>query len=235
MSSNPKARCHTFSIRRIGLALVLPLLLATSVGRAQDAVRPSLAGESAAEARRQSVDRIPYNLLVGPVRLRLSATAGVEYNDNINVADVNTQEDFIFRPQVNIDALWPVTQLNTLRFDIGLGYAFYADHSENNTNGVLLSPGSQLSFDIFVSDFRINVHDRFSLEQDPIGEPQLSGIVDYGRFQNTAGLSVLWDLNKAVLTVGYDHYTFIATNSDFDYLDRNAESLTGSLSFAPLR
>lgn len=226
------AHCRTFSLGRIALAFILPLLVVTNVTRAQDAIRPSLAGESAAEARRQSIDRIPYNLLVGPVRLRVSATAGVEYNDNINIADVDTQEDFIFRPQVNIDALWPVTQLNTLRFDIGLGYAFYADHSGNNTNGVLLSPGSQLSFDIFVSDFRINVHDRFSLEQDPIGEPQLSGIVDYGRFQNTAGISVLWDLNKAVLTLGYDHYTFLATNADFDYLDRNAESLTASLSFA---
>jgi len=157
---------------------------------------------------------------------------GLEYNDNINIAEENTQSDFIFRPQVNLNAIWPVTQLNTLRLDIGLGYAFYAEHSRNNTNGLLLTPGSQLSFDLFVGDFRINFHDRFSLEQDPIGEPQLSGVVDYGRFQNTAGVSVLWDLNKAVATFGYDHYTFIATNDDFDYLDRNAEILTGTVSFA---
>ena len=214
------------------MALLLSLLFATSVARAQEAVRPSLAGEAAAAARRQTLDRIPYNLLMGPVRFRFSATMGVEYNDNINIAEVNTQEDIIFRPYLNLNALWPITQLNTLRFDIGLGYAFYADHSENNTNGVLLSPGSQLSFDVFVGDFRINFHDRFSLEQDPIGEPQLSGVVDYGRFQNTAGVSVLWDLNKAVLTFGYDHYTFIATNDDFDYLNRNAESLSASLSVA---
>ena len=195
-------------------------------------MRPSLAGEAAAEARRQSIDRIPYNLLVGPVRFRFSATAGIEYNDNINVAEVNEQEDFIFRPQVNFNALWPITQLNTLRFDIGVGYAFYADHSQYNTNGILLSPGSQLSFDIFVSDFRINFHDRFSLEQDPIGEPGLSNVADYGRFQNTAGVSVLWDLNKAVVTFGYDHYTFIATNDDFEYLDRQAEILMATISVA---
>ncbi len=219
------------SRRRLSL-LLLPLLGAASLATAQDAVRPSLAGESAAEARRQTLDRIPYNLLVGPVRFRVSATAGLEYNDNINVADVETQEDLIFRPQVNFNALWPVTQLNTLRFDIGVGYGFYLDHSEYNTNGILLTPGSQLSFDIFVSDFRINFHDRFSLEQDPIGEPGLSNVADYGRFQNTAGVSVLWDLNKAVVTFGYDHYTFIATNDDFEYLDRNAEMLTATVSLA---
>ena len=229
MSLTSTCRCPLTG--RAGLTL-FSLLGAISLATAQDAIRPSLAGEAAAEARRQSVDRIPYNLLVGPIRFRFSATAGVEYNDNVNVADVETQEDFIFRPQVNFNALWPITQLNTLRFDIGVGYGFYLDHSEYNTNSILLSPGSQLSFDIFVADFRINFHDRFSLEQDPIGEPGLSNVADYGRFQNTAGVSVLWDLNKAVVTFGYDHYTFIATNDDFEYLDRNAEILMATVSVA---
>jgi hypothetical protein len=232
MSCNFSTHRHSSLLRRFGSTLAVSFLAAASLVHAQDAVRPSLAGEAAAEARRQSTDRIPYNLLAGPVRFRFSATAGFEYNDNINVADVETQEDFIFRPQVNFNALWPITQLNTLRFDIGVGYGFYLDHSEYNTNGILLSPGSQLSFDIFVSDFRINFHDRFSLEQDPIGEPGLSNVADYGRFQNTAGVSVLWDLNKAVVTFGYDHYNFIATNDDFEYLDRNSEILMATVSVA---
>ncbi len=232
MSSKFKLRARHSTSRGFGLAFLLPLLLAASLLQAQDAIRPSLAGEASAEARRQSLDQIPYNLLAGPVRFRFSATMGVEYNDNINVAERNEQDDIIFRPQVNLNALWPVTQLNTLRLDIGLGYAFYASHSQYNTDGVLLSPGSALAFDVFVGDFRINFHDRFSLEQDPIAEPQLSGVADYGRFQNTGGVSVLWDLNKAVVTLGYDHYNFIATNDDFDYLDRNSDSFTGSVSFA---
>ncbi|MGZ8900121.1 MAG: hypothetical protein ACXW3Z_08500 [Limisphaerales bacterium] len=232
MSRKPPLHRHSVSARRIGLTLILPLVCAASLLQAQDAIRPSLAGEAAAEARRQSLDRIPYNLLMGPVRFRFSATAGFEYSDNINVAEVNTQEDFIFRPQVNFNALWPVTQLNTLRMDIGIGYAFYLDHSEYNTNSILLTPNSQLSFDVFVGDFRINFHDRFSLEQDPIGEPGLSNVADYGRFQNTAGVSVLWDLNKAVATFGYDHYTFISTTDEFEYLDRNSDILLGSISFA---
>ncbi len=42
---------------------------------------------------------------------------------------------------------------------------------------------------------------------------------------------MLWDLNKLLFQVGYDHYNFIATNSDFDYLDRNADSIGGSLAY----
>src|SRR5205823_1396602 len=131
-------------------ALLVGLLCGPSILRAQDAVRPSLAGEAAAEARRQDIDRIPYNLMMGPVRFRVSATVGVEYNDNINFAEVNTQDDVIIRPNVDIDAIWPVTQLNTLRLDLGLGYAFYLDHSEDNTNGILIAPKSQIALDIFV-------------------------------------------------------------------------------------
>jgi Putative beta-barrel porin 2 len=203
-------------------------MLCVPLVRAQDAVRPSLAGEAASEARRQDIDRLPYNLLVGPLRFRVSATMGVEYNDNINFAEVNEKDDVILHPQVNVDAIWPITQINTLTLDLGVGYSIYLDHSEANTRGILISPSSQLSFDIYVGDFRINIHDRPSLQQDPIAEPSLSNVVDYGRFQNTGGVSVLWDLNRAILTVGYDHYTYISTTSDFDYLNRNAEELSGT-------
>ncbi len=227
----PHAHVNRLS-KCIALVFFLPLLCAASIARSQDVVRPSLAGEAAAEARRQDIEHIPYNLLMGPIRFRVSATLGVEYNDNINLAEVNTQEDVIIRPQVNVNAIWPVTQLNTLRLDLGLGYAFYIDHSNADTNGVLISPGSQLAFDIFIGDFRINFHERPSLQQDPIAELALSNVVDYGRFQNTVGVSVLWDLNKAVVTLGYDHYTYISTTSRFNYLDRNAEELSGNVDFA---
>ena len=128
-----------------------------------------------------------------------------------------------------MNAIWPITQLNTLRLDIGLGYSFYLNHPENDTDGLLIAPGSALSFDIFVGDFRINFHDRMSLQEDPISEIALSNVADYGHFENTVGMSVLWDLNKAVATFGYDHYNFVSTTSAFDYLNRNAEELSGSL------
>ena len=95
----------------------------------------------------------------------------------------------------------------------------------------MIAPNSQIAFDIFVGDFRINIHDRMSLQQDPIAEGALSNVADYGRFENTAGISVLWDLNQALVVVGYDHYNFVSTTNQFDYLDRNAEIVYGSVDF----
>ena len=233
--------------KRFALLCFFLLLAAPSAVWSQDAVRPSLAGEMASEARRQDIDRIPYNLLVGPVRLRVGASVGVEYNDNINYSEdasvtLNTlggpvffeteqEDDVIIRPQINFDLIWPITQLNTLRLDIGLSYAFYLDHSDANTNGILISPGTQIAFDIFVGDFRINIHDKMSLQQDPIAEFAVNNTADYGRFENYAGISVLWDLNQVLITAGYDHYNYIATTDEFQYLDRMAEELTGSIGF----
>lgn len=218
-------------MRSLSLWLFLPLIGIASSAHAQDAVRPSLAGEAASEAEQEDVSRIPYNLLLGPVRFRVSATVGVEYNDNVNYAEVGVQKDVIITPNINLDAIWPITQLNTLRLDLGLGYSFYVDHSNYDTRAILIAPNSQVAFDIFVGDFRINIHDRMLAQQDPIAEPALSNVADYGRFENTAGISVLWDLNKILLTLGYDHYTFVSTTSAFDYLDRNAEELSGSAAY----
>ncbi len=219
-------------IKRFAFVMALSLLCAPIV-RSQDAVRPSLAGEMASEARQEDIERIPYNLLVGPVRFRFSATVGVEYNDNINLSQHDEKEDdVIWRPQINFDAIWPITQLNTLRFDLGLGYSIYTMHPANNTDSILITPGSQLAFDIFVGDFRINIHDRLSIQQDPIAEAALSNTSDYDRLENTAGVSVLWDLNKVLVEVGYDHYLFHSLTSEFDYLNHQSDILSGSASVA---
>src|ERR1700739_3352534 len=172
------------SLLKLALLLVALASLGTVRVYAQDAVRRRLAGQDAYDARQEDVSRIPYNLLLGPVRFRVGATVGVEYNDNINYAERNTQDDVIITPNVTLDAIWPVTQLNTLRLDLGIGYSFYLDHSSNDTDAILIAPKSQLAFDIFVGDFRINIHDKFQLQQDPVQEGALSNVADSGRVGN---------------------------------------------------
>ena len=87
MSRQAPLHSSAFSAGKDRLALLALVLFAAPIVRAQDAIRPSLAGEESAEARRQSIDKIPYNLQLGPMKLRFSATLGFEYNDNINLAE----------------------------------------------------------------------------------------------------------------------------------------------------
>jgi hypothetical protein len=77
-----------------------------------------------------------------------------------------------------------------------------------------------LNFDIFVGNFVINLHDRFSVQQDPVGEPTLSNVAEFGRFLNTAGVTVFWNASSTfTLTGSYDHTDFITTNGEFDFAD----------------
>lgn len=205
---------------------------AVSPAGAQELMRDSLAGADVAEARRTSVEEQNYNLKIGPVRFLASAYAGIEYNDNINYSEVNRIDDALVRFGINVEAIWNITRLNTLDVTLGVGFLRYINHPNATNTNVVIAPGSQVAFDIFIQNtYRLNIHDRFDLRQDPIDNPTLSGVSDFSRFTNTAGITLVADFNKVVVTAGYDHFNYLSLNDDYDYLDRSAEQFFGSVVF----
>ncbi|MFO1499936.1 MAG: outer membrane beta-barrel protein [Verrucomicrobiota bacterium] len=199
----------------------------------QEALRNSLAGAEAAAAQARALERQDYNLKIGNAKLLANAYLGLEYNDNIRYLDAQKQQDFILHPQVNTSVTWPVTVRNVLSFSLGLGYTKYLDHSEFDY--MVVTPGSQLAFDIFISDLKLTFYDRFSYYQDPGVEASVSGVAAYGGIENAAGLNVSWDLNQAILTGGYAHTVFIPDQDIFDYLTRSSELFLIQASFLPNR
>jgi hypothetical protein len=204
-------------------------LMAGPAARAQELMRESLAGADVAATNTPSIEEQNYNLRVGPIRFLMSATAGIEYIDNISYSEVNRESDEVVRLALDIRSIWNITRLNTLNFDLGVGFVRYIEHPQATDDNIFITPGSQLAFDIYVADiFRINVHDAFAIEQDPIDQPTLSNVTNFGRFTNTAGVTVVADLNTLVLTAGYDHFNYLSLNSTYDYLNRDAEQFLGS-------
>ncbi len=148
-----------------------------------------------------------YNFAIGPIRFSMAAGFGVEFNDNINLSDHNRESDIILRPQLNVDALWHISDLNTLRFSIGVGYAKYLQHTENDTRGVLISPTSELALQAVVGPVHIRVRDRLSYQEDTYDVPDLSNVSRYRHWENQAGIVADWDVNAVfTVTAGYDHY-----------------------------
>ncbi len=173
-----------------------------------------------------------YNLKLGPVLVDFSSSLEIEANDNVNISEVNRRSDLIIRPSVQAHTFWQATRTNTLRLDLGMSYAKYLSNSVADSSSLLIAPDSQLSFDIFVGDFKINLHDRFSILQNPIDEGSLSNVVKFDRIQNSAGFSVLWDLNDIKLVFGYDHFTFHSLSRQFSYMDRSEDQFSFSASAA---
>ena len=196
---------------------------------AQESIRPSDTGSLASEARKPTESTGNYFLKAGPVDFSASAAVEVDYNDNVGLAEKDRLSDLIVRPSVEIDSAWHVTTLNTLRFDIGIAYAKYTQHSDLDTRSLLLDPGSQISFDVFIGGvLKLTFHDRFAILQNPIDEPNLSNTALFDRFQNAAGVTALLDFNDLKIVFGYDHFNYRAFDSEFDFLDRREEQFYAS-------
>lgn len=175
---------------------------------AQDSLRMSLASAEAARLRREAAARTEqYDLRLGPTAWRFQAGLGLQYNDNLRSTSSDQEQDLITRPELDAQMRWPVSDVNTLDFSIGVGYALYATHPEYDRPFV--KPGSELSFDLYIGNAWLNVHDRFSVIENGYLDPTVTGIGDYERLDNAAGLSVTWDLNKIIAKVGYDHVSYI--------------------------
>jgi hypothetical protein len=200
--------------------------------RGQEALRISMAGDLAAATRQQAESSIGYyNLLWGPVAWRFSPGLGMDYNDNVRDQQ-NAQGDFILRPNVNVQMNWPVTQLNDLNLSLTAGYADYLRYQD--LNQLYVNP-SGISFDIYAGDFVIDLHDRISVTENAYQNQSAGGNTTYASLQNTAGVNALWDLNKAVMTLGYDHGNYLALNSSQGLPDAASENffLNGGVRLVP--
>jgi len=172
--------------------------------------------------------------------LQTEARLGVGYTDNVFYSDNNRQKDWLLNPEIDLRALWPITQLNTLRLSLGVSYEWYADHHVLNSDRPLVSPDSELVFNIFAGDFRIKLHDKFSYQEtlfinSTAGENahffNFNDVGKFARLDNLGGVEVDWDLNKLILSAGYDHENFVSTTDGFKYLDRASELFSASANF----
>ncbi len=189
------------------LAASLVLGLAGS-SRAQESVRMSLAGAEAAEARRKAATTIGYyNLRLGPTAWNFNAGLGLELNDNIQLESVAPKSDLIFRPDIATRMLMPLTDRNSLNLALGAGYSAYVRYPQYDR--FFLTPGSEISFDMYAGDFWFNFHDRASVTENSYQDPTVVGSANYSQFENALGLTATWDLNRVVTRAGYDHVNYI--------------------------
>jgi hypothetical protein len=211
--------------RRLMAVLIITVKLVLENIYAQDSIRPSLAGALDASSRRPVIDVSNYNLKLGPALVNLSAHLDFEYNDNINLAESGRESDLIIRPSVFANVLWQVSEVNALRLNLGVGYIKYLIHGQFDSSSLVIAPESQLAFDIYVGDFRFTIFDQLAILQNPVDEISLSRVARFERIENSAGVSVTWDLDRLVLFGGFAHYNFYAIDSQFDFLNRAEEQV----------
>lgn len=174
-----------------------------------------------------------YNLRIGPVDVRASAGTLFGYNDNINFSEFDPVGSFFVEPNLGLGFLWDVTELNQLRFNIGLGYRKYWDHDEADSQSVRIAPDSAMEFEFYVGKhWRVVLFDAFRFDQDPVDFPTVSNTFRFDRFENRAGFNAFWEINPFwTYSVGYTNELVRSTRREFNYLDRMGHLVTTGVSW----
>ena len=168
-----------------------------------------MAGDLAAATRQQNASSIGYyNLLLGSTAWRFSSGLGLEFNDNVRLQP-NAESDFIFRPNIDAQVHWPVTLKNSLDVSLGAGYSAYLQHQD--LSQFFINPGTGVSFDVYAGDFKINLHDRINITENAYENAGGSGgNRNLISMENTLGVNALWDQNKLVANLGFDHVDYVS-------------------------
>jgi hypothetical protein len=211
---------------RVSAALAL---LVGGAAHGQDALWNYRSGEQTAEARKAAMENMPYNLKAGKLRFLLDANLGVTLNDNINLVEDGGDGDITIDPSLTLRSMLPLTQLNALVFDLGVGYSKYIDNSQYDR--LVITPNTELAFDFFVKNVRLNVHDRFSYTEDPLEQGAISAEATFGGLSNSAGLGADWEVRPLRFSAGYDHYNFWSSDTTYEYLDRGTEYFVGRVGY----
>jgi hypothetical protein len=225
----PQGRTPGHSVLVAAAGLVFFFSLVGTV-RAQEAIRMSMASEEAARARHRAASTLGhYNVTLGQTLWRFGAGLELEYADNVNLGASGPEGDFSFRPQIDTEMLWPITDKNSLNLNVGVGYSAYVKRTD--LNRVFVTPGSGLSFDLYAGDVWVNLHDRFSITADAYQDPTVTGTGDYARLENAVGATALWDLNKVILRLGYDHVDYISLSTNGRQPDGQSELFSSSAGY----
>jgi hypothetical protein len=209
------------------LTAAVALLVLAKHAQGQEALRISEAGDYAAATRQQNASAIGYyNLLLGSTAWRFSSGLGLEFNDNVRLQR-NAESDIIVRPNIGADVHWPVTLKNSLDFSLGAGYSAYLQHQD--LSQFFVNPGSGVSFDVYAGDFKFNFHDRLTITENAYENAGAGGNnQSLTSLENTLGVNTLWDLNKAVANLGYDHVNYISLSQSQNQPDTASENISAN-------
>jgi hypothetical protein len=175
---------------------------------------------------------------IGPLQEELIGTAGIEFDDNANLAHTGKVSRLRFYEALTLNTTWVLSELNRIEFAFGgkLNEDFYGNGKSQLNVGI--SPDSLIQFQFAAGDFLFHIYDRFSYIQDPTTDASTANTTYLNSLTNTIGARVDADFNLAILSLSAD-YTYnnrsgsnpeSGTSSNVSG-DRNTFRVSPSISF----
>ena len=220
------------AFKLVGVALVGLLFVADYVAAQSLAYAPWIP--------LQSAPRRDYDIRFGELFFDLEGSLELQYNSNITTSERNEIADFIITPGISAGGSWNYSDLNTLRFGIGLQYRYFLRNPQLGSNGSIfdLTPETELDSIILVGDVYIRLFDRITLSTDAtdtVGIDVATGdlifnTTSYAVFENTLGAQINYDFNILQSSAQIYRKDVFSLEDNFDFLDRVEHGISGTLS-----
>jgi len=248
-SKSLRAQCHSRSRAALAAAVSAACLFRVS---AQDASQATsflnddpasalnLQGNGGIPYRPVSntqLRRGPYNIRFGPVSALFSAATSVSYTDNALFTEqaLGRADDIVVTPMFNTTLEWPVTDMNTLRIDVGVGYQKHL--IQEQLDSLTVSPNSTIDWMVIAGNVRISLFNQTSTPASLSQRPELvtTGSAEtaaFRRIQNTIGMSASWILSRDLSLQGGYSYTLergLTGSKSFDVLNRDSHVASTAL------
>ena len=176
-----------------------------------------------------------YNLKLGPFDFGLTGTFSTTYDDNFNASGISAQKDIILSTGLRLDGEWKLTEFNRISLTFEAFNEQYLDHPQLDSvnNFIKLTPDTVLEFTVLVKTFTFRFYDKLSYATNPTDSVALNtttgeidfSVLQYGRFENTGGVDVKWDLNKLRINFGYNRIDIIARDKQFESTERTQHTI----------
>ena len=209
----------------LSIAILATFVALTWTMRAQEALRSAVNEDRRYQLRQQRLVESPSTIQAGPVDLTVSAGLGLTYDDNVLLRETDTMDDLILRPSLNAGVDYPITDRLRLNFGVGISYDIYTQNTRDDR--FALAPNSSLAFDFLWGRALFTAYDSFSFSEDLLDQAESPSSQNFGTFNNSLGARVNWVPEPVFVEAGYSWNVVVASNSEFNDLDRNSHQIFG--------
>ncbi len=187
---------------KIFFVVLLALFAEESRSFAQESLRASLSQVPIAQFQ---VGKQPSFVTVGPFRGTIYLGVGVQVDDNADLSSSKAKSEALFNQSLGADVKWDLSHLNEIDLRLGATLSEIVGGTTNRAVQLAIEPDSKIELKLVAGDFLFQVHDYFSIIQDPAQDPGASNQNSLNRITNDAGVQVNWFLAKLILTAGFDY------------------------------
>lgn len=230
------------AIRRNGLALAVGSLgcgLGGSWGTAWAQEASELITTQLPFPQYVAVGDDHYGLRIGRLQVRYDVSVDTVFTDNRNLESTGKDSDIGVRPTLTFGLFYPVNDRQKLQMDVGLGYQWWSNVSDQNR--FYVAPRSHLSYVVGVGDVDISLSNNTASTTEASSRVEIAGgaaangapgtDLAFNRISNATSIGAGWKPGRIGFSGNYSFMIDRSLTDQFGSLDQNRHTFGGAIEY----